>query len=131
EADVLQQQDVAVVQAIGALVSVLSRHVASQRHPLVETLSESLSNRRQGQLRVDLALGAAQVGGDDDASPLVQQGAQRRDGRVDTARVGDLPVSQRNVQVRTNQHVAAFHAFGQKVLEGLYCHETRHPLKEA
>ena len=66
EADVLQQQDVAVGQALGAGQRVGADDVAGQLDVPAQLLAERRGDRGQRELRIRLALGPAQVRGDDD-----------------------------------------------------------------
>ena len=66
EADVLQQQDVAVGQALGAGQRVGADDVTGQLDVPAELLPQRRGDRGQRELRVGPALGPAEVRGDDD-----------------------------------------------------------------
>ena len=98
EADILQQEDVAVVQAVSALVCVLTGHIAGQGDELPQGLGKRLSDRSQGVLRVDFALRAAQVCGQDDLCATLDQRLDGRQRGGDTTGVGDVAlIVQRDV----------------------------------
>ena len=66
-ADVLENQDLAVGQACGLSLGVLADQVGGDLHGHGCELGQACCCRCDGVLGVDLALGAAQVCGDDDA----------------------------------------------------------------
>lgn len=73
ETDVLQQQDVAIGQALGAGQRVGAHHIAGKLHVPTEALTESLGHRGQGEFGIRRTLGPAQVCGHDDLGPGVRQ----------------------------------------------------------
>ena len=73
EADVLQQQDVAVGQALGAGQRVGPDDVTGQLDVTAELLPQRLRDRGQRELRVRTVLRPAEVRGDDDLGAGVGQ----------------------------------------------------------
>ena len=97
--------------------------VAGESNELAEALGQRFSDGLQRELRVDLALRAAEVGHGDHLGAAVKQRLQGGKGRVDAARVSNVAVLvERDVEVGADQNVAAFHAFVEKLLERLRCH---------
>jgi hypothetical protein len=103
-AHVLQQRDLAVGQGRHGGLRGLADDVAGQLHVDAEQLAEAGGDGSQRVLGVDLALGAAEVGHDDDAGAGVAQRGQRRERGADAAVVGDVLLSvQRDVEVAADE----------------------------
>ncbi len=122
EANVLEQEDVAVGQAFRAGQRVLPDDVAGELDVAAEHVAEFRRDRGEGELRIGLALGPAQVGGDDDLRARLGERGDRRGGRDDATGVGDRRAVQRDVEVRAHQHATALDAGGEQILESLNCH---------
>ena len=104
EADVLQQDDLAVTGCGDSGLGGLTDGVLGERHLGTGHLSEALGHGGQGVVGVGLALGTPEVGGDDDLGTGVEQGAQGGQSGLDTAVVGDVLVGvQRHVEVGADQ----------------------------
>ena len=125
EAHVLQQDDAAVGQAAGQRLRGLADQVTGQRDLGAEQLGKPLGDGREGVLRVRLALGAAEVRGDDDLRARVGELLDRRQRGADPAVVGDAVPVERDVQVAAHQHVAALNALAQQVVEVLDGHPAQ------
>ena len=118
EADVLQQRDLAVGQARDGRLGGLAHDVGRQCHGPAEQLAQPRGDRRQGVLRVRLALRAAQVRGDDNAGAGVEQAGQGRQRGADAPVVGDGGAVQRHVEVGADEHALA--AQVAQVVDGLH-----------
>ena len=88
-------------------------------------LGETLGDRGQGEVGVDLPLGATQVGGDDHLGTGVEQGAQGGQSGLNAAVVSNVLVGvQRHVEVGADQDSLAL-----EVAQGLNgLHEASHRL---
>ena len=112
EADVLQQQDVAVGEPLGAGQRVGTDHIAGQLDVTAQLLPERLRDGRERELRVGTVLGPAEVGGDDDLGAGVGQRLQRGHRGDDPAGIGDVAlVVERDVEVGAHQHAPARNPF--------------------
>ena len=122
-ANVLENQDLAVSQASCLSLSILANQVGCNLHGHGCKLSQACCRRCDGVLGVDLALGAAQVCGDDNARASLGKLLNHRQGCADAAVVGDDAVLQGYVQVGANEDVAAcdafFEQFGQCLSHGI------------
>ena len=122
EADVLQQQDVAVAEGGGLGLRVVAGHVGGQRDRRPEQLRQPRRDRRERELRVRRALGPAEVRGDDHAGAGVAERLERGEAGPDPAVVGDRAgaLVQRDVQVGAQQHAPTRDALGEEVVEGAH-----------
>ena len=124
EADVLQQQDVAVGEPFGPGQRVAADDIAGQLHVPAELLTERRGDRRQRQLRVGPVFRPTQVRGDHHLGAGVDKRLQRRHRGGDPARVGDdALVVERDVQVGAHQHAPPRNTFGQQVFQRWNCHD--------
>ena len=110
-AHVLQQGDVAVAEPGHHRRRGLAGHVGREGDRAPEQLGEARGDRRERQLGLGLALGAAQVGHEDDARPARAQRLDGRQRRADAAVVGDATravagVLERDVEVRPHEDPA-------------------------
>ena len=110
-ADVLNDQNFAVSQGCCLSLCVLAYQVGCNLHGHGCQLSQACSCRCDGVLGVNLALGAAQVRGHDNACASLGKLLNDGQGCADAAVVGDNAVLQGYVQVGTNENVAACDAF--------------------
>ena len=125
EAHVFQQEHVAVGQAVGALVGVFAHDVTGEGHVLAEGVGEGCGDGCEGEFGVDLPFGAAQVGHEDDFSAGLREGFNGGQGCGDPAGIGDFPrLVQGNVEVGTDENVAACHSFGDEILQRFDCHRV-------
>ncbi len=122
EADVLQQEDVTVGQALGAGQSILPDDIAGELDVAAEHLTELRRDGRERELRIRLALGAAEVGCDDDLGARFRECLDRRGGRDAPAGVGDRRAVQGDGGVGAHQHTAPLHPGVEQILQGLNCH---------
>ena len=125
EADVLQQNDVARLHRVDALLGVLADDVLGQDDLLIELLAQALRNGGQGILHVEFALGTAQVRAEDDGRIVVQEvldGGQRRH---DAGVVGDLRAVQGDVEVAAHEYALAGYI---DIFDGLLVHNNTHSL---
>ncbi len=114
EADVLQQQDVAVGEALRARQCIRADDITGQLDVPAELLGQRLGHRGERELRRRTVFGPTEVGGDDDLGAGVGQRLQRGHRRDDAARVGDVAVVvERDVQVGAHQYAPARNPFCQ------------------
>ena len=66
EAQVLEQQDLARPEALDRVLRADAQRVAGDRHVPPHQLAEALPDRPQPETVLDLAVGAAEVAGEDD-----------------------------------------------------------------
>ena len=107
ETDVLEQGDLALTQGGDGLGGRRANDVGGQRDLHTGKLSEALGDGGQREGGIDLALGAAEVGHDDDLGTGVGEGLEGRQRRADTAVVGDDAVLERNVEVGADEDALA------------------------
>ncbi len=125
EADVLQQQHIAVGEALGAGERVGAHHVAGELHMAPEPLAELLGHRGQRELRVRLPLGAAEVSGHHHLGSGLDQRPQRGQRGDDPARVGDTAVVvQGDIQIGAYEHAPTRNTLRQKIIECLDAHRS-------
>ncbi|CKP54343.1 Uncharacterised protein [Mycobacterium tuberculosis] len=114
EADVLQQQDVAAGEPLGAGQRIGADNVSSQLDVPAELLTQRHGDRRQRQCRVRPVLGTSQVRGNHHLGVGVEQRLQRRRRRDDAARIGNGAVLvERNVEIGAHQHSTPRNTFGE------------------
>ena len=104
---VLEQGDLALTQGGDGICGGGADDVGGQRDLHAGQLGEAGGDGGQGEGGVDLALGAAEVGHDDDLGTGVGQGLKGGQCCADAAIVGDDAVLQRNVEVGTDQDALA------------------------
>ncbi|ODR21674.1 hypothetical protein BHQ19_20490 [Mycolicibacterium porcinum] len=108
----LQQQDVAVGQALGAGQRVGADHIAGQLDVATQLLPQRRGDRRQRQLRVRGTLGTAEVRGDDHLGTGLGQCFQRRDRGDDATRIGDVAlVIEGDVEIGADQDTTSRNPF--------------------
>ncbi len=121
EADVLQQHDVAGLHLRDALLGILADDVLGQHDRLAQLFGQAGGDGGQGVLHIELALGAAQVRGQDDGRIVIQQVLDGGQSRHDAGLVRDLVAVQRDVEVAANEHFLAGYL---NILNGLLVHST-------
>ncbi|SKU05590.1 Uncharacterised protein [Mycobacteroides abscessus subsp. abscessus] len=94
---------------------------------LPQQFTQRRPDRGQGQLRIRLSIGAAQVRGHDDLGPGTRKRADGRHRGHDATGIrnmGDVAVQvlEWDVQVRPDQHALARNSLGQQIVEGLDRH---------
>jgi hypothetical protein len=101
EAEVLEEDDLAVLGAVHGLLDLLADAVVCESHALAEELLELGNNRLEAVLLVGLAIRAAEVGHEDDGLSAVLGGILDCGKSTDNALVvGDLLVGvEGNVEV--------------------------------
>ncbi len=118
-AQVFQQGHLAVLERLDRAPRALADHIGGEGHVLAEQLAEPRGDGRERVFRVDLALGPAQVGADDDLGAPFEQGLDRRHRRPDAAVVGDrLPV-EGDVEVGAHEHAPPLHV---EIVERAHAH---------
>ena len=103
EAQVLEQDDLAVLQRVDAGACVVADHVVGHGDVLAEQLGEPRPDRRHRVGRVHLPRRAAEVGGHDHPRPAVEQQPQGRQGRLQAQVVRDPAPVERGVEVGTQE----------------------------
>src|SRR5690606_37389744 len=107
EWDDLGQRDLAVGERGDRSLGRGADDVLGEADLGAEHLAEPLRDRGEGELRVDLALGAAQVRGHDDARTGLTQTGDRRGCRADATVVGDRRPVEGDVEVGADEHALA------------------------
>jgi hypothetical protein len=118
EADVLQQGHAAVLHGVDHLGGGRADAVAGEGHLLLQQLAQRLGDEGQAHLRHDLALGAVEVGQQDDLGALCRQVVDGRQGRAQAGVVGDLAAVDRHVEVHPDQGALAGEIGGVEGAEG-------------
>ena len=122
EADVLQQHDLAVLEAGGQLLGGRPDHVLGHLHFHAQHFAKTLGDGLEGILHVKLALGTAQVGAQDHFGAMLHQvldGGQRAAQTVFVS--DDLVFVHGHVKIAANKH---FFAFDLNVLDGFLRHNV-------
>jgi hypothetical protein len=99
EPQVLEQDDVAVAEPVDTFAGIGPDHVAGDGDLTAQQLAEPPPHGRHRVRRVDLAVGAAEVGGQYHAGAAVEQQAQGRQRGLQPQVVGHGAAVQRGVQV--------------------------------
>jgi hypothetical protein len=120
EAEVLQDGDLALAQAVDDGPGGLADGVRGERHLAAQQLTQPLRGGRQGVGRVRGALGAAQVGGDDDLGAVLGELGDRRLDGADPAVVGDGRAVERHVEVGADEDPLARHPFCGEIVDRLH-----------
>lgn len=120
EAQVLDDRDLARLQAVHGVVGGGADGVLGERHGRAEEFTEPLRGGQQREGRVRRALGAAEVRGDDDARAGLGEGLHGGQHGADTAVVGDGGAVQRHVEVGADEDPLAGHAFGEEFVDRLH-----------
>ena len=103
EAEVLEEEELAVAQPLHGVDRADAERVAGDRHVAAEELRQALGDRPQAEAVLDLAIGPAEVAREDHPRPVGQEVVDRRDRGTDARIVGDLAVLQRDVEVDANE----------------------------
>ena len=120
EAQVLDDRDLAVGEAGDGGPGGLADRVGREGHVRPEEFTEARGGRGEGEGRVRGALGAAQVGGDDDPGARVGEGLDRGQHGADAAVVGDTRAVQRHVQIGADEDPLARDPFGEEFVDRLH-----------
>ena len=89
EPQVLEQRDVAVLQATDHRLCVVADRVRGERDRPAEQLRQARGDRSQREPGLRRALGATEVGAHDDPGPRLDERVDRREAGPDPAVVGD------------------------------------------
>ena len=90
EADVLEDERLALPELLLEPVDLGPDDVGGLGHLVGDELGEAGRGRLEAHLRVHLALGPAEVGGDDELRPVAEEVRDRREGGPDARVVPDL-----------------------------------------
>ncbi len=107
EAEVLEQQHLAVLERGSLGLGVLADRVVGEEDGGAEHLAEAVGDGREGVLGLRSALGATEVRTDDDARAGVGEALDRRRRRADAAVVGDGRAVERHVEVGADEDALA------------------------
>ena len=107
EAEVLEHEHLARPQALDRVLGPDPERVAGDRDVPAHQLGQDLPDRPQAQPVLDLAVRPAEVAGQDDRRPGVEERVDGRDGGPDARVVGDPAVGQRDVEVDANEDAFA------------------------
>ena len=122
EADVLQQHDLAILEAGSQRLGGGADHVIGHLHLHAQHFAEALGDGLEGILHVKLALGAAQVGAQDHSGAVLHQvldGGQRATQPVFVG--DDLVFVHGHVKIAADKHSLAFDL---NVLDGFLRHNV-------
>ncbi len=124
EAEVLQQQDLAVGQRRGRGLRRRRRRCRSRTATGAPSSSpRRVGDRGEGELRVRRALGAAEVRAHDDAGARVRRSAAASAGRArmrPSSVISPRALVERDVQVGAHEHAPTRDALGEQVVESLH-----------
>ena len=107
EAEVLQEQDLAVAEALDRVLRAHAEGVAGHRDRLAHELAEALGHRPEPEAVADLAVRPAEVAGQDDPGALGLQVPDRGQRRPDARVVGDPAILERDVEVDADEDALA------------------------
>ncbi len=107
EAEVLEQERLARPEPANRILGADPERIARARHVHPEELAQALGDRPQAQSVLDLAVGPAEVAGQDDPGALREQGPDRGEGGPDARVIGDLAVLEGNVEVDADEDTLA------------------------
>ena len=108
EADVLEDEDLAVSEGIDGGLGLLAVGVVDELHVIAGDLGELVGGRLEGELGLGaVALGAAEVAHEDDLGALVLEVLDGGDGGADAGVVGDDAVLQGDVEVDAHEDALA------------------------
>ena len=109
KADVFEQQDLALLQGGSLGDGVLTDDVVRKDHVFAEKLGQTLRDGRHGELRVEFALRAAEVGAKDQLCAVVQQVVDGGQGLHDPLVGRDDAVFHLDVEVAAYKDLLALH----------------------
>ena len=111
KAQVLQQHDLTGLKGGGLGLGVLAHHIAGENDALAQQLLQTFGHRGQAQLRLDFALGLAQMGAGDDGCALIQQILEGGQSGADALVIGDGAglLILGHVEVAAAEHLLALH----------------------
>ncbi len=118
EADVLEQQHPARLQAIDGCVGARSDDVVGEVDVRTGQLGQTRRDRRQREGGVGRALGPSEVAREDHLRAAAAQVLDRRQRRADASVVGDRAVLDRDVEVDADEHAAPVDV---DLVEALHC----------
>ncbi len=108
EADVFEQQHVAVLQRIGRLLGLGADAVAGELHRFAQKLAEPVGARLERILGLRPALGPAKVRHEDHPAAAIDDVLDRRQRHDDTPIVGDLAAFEGHVEIDAHEHALTF-----------------------
>jgi hypothetical protein len=118
EAQVLEQQDLAVAELRDGRLRLRADRGLAERHRTCERLGQALRYRAKGELRLPLPLRPPEVRAERHPRPAGKQPPQAAERCLDPRVVGHAPVPQRHVQVGTDQHPPATQPpIGQQIIK--------------
>src|SRR4051794_22334571 len=107
EAEVLEEQDLAVAEATDRVLGARAQRVTRDRHGPAEELAEALADGTQSIAVAHLAVGPAEMAGEDDPRALAHEIADRRECGADPGVIRDLAVLQGDVEVHPDEDALA------------------------
>ena len=107
EAQVLEEQQLAGSEPPHGVLGSRAERVAGHRDRASEQLGQPLRDRPEPERVLDLAVGAAQVTGEDEARALREQVLDRRQRGADALVVGDLAVLEGDVEIDADEDAFA------------------------
>ena len=110
ETDVFQQHDLTGLDAVGHHLGNGAVDVSSHGHLDVQEFLQSSGHGLEAHLGIDLALGAAQMGAQDDGGIVLQQITDGGQSAADADIIGDLAVLiQRHVEIAAQEDFLSGH----------------------
>ena len=107
EPEILEQQQLAALQRLGLRACRVADAVRRERHRPRQQRAQALGHRRERELGVGPALGAAEVRGEHDGGAAIEGQPQRGDHRTQAGVVGDGAPLEGGVEVRADEHAFA------------------------
>ena len=110
ETDIFQHDDLTGLDSGAQAVGILPDHIVGQSHRHFQQLGQAVGHRLQGILGVILALGAPQMGYDDDSGTAGDQIAQGGQSPLNASFIGQMPILVNGgVEIAADQHFFAAH----------------------
>ena len=128
EAEVLEEDRLARPHPLDGVLGADPERVAGHGHVPPQELAQALADRPQPEPVLDLAVGPAEVAGEDDLRARAEERRDRRQGGPDARVVGDLAVGERDVEVDADEDALAR---GVEVADGQLVHGHRRPRRQA
>ena len=126
EPDVLEEKRFALAQGVLQPPDLVADDVGGHNDFVRDEIGQPLRGRAEAHRRIDLALGPAEVGGDDEAGAVIEEPDDRRQRGADARVVADPALFvQRDVEIDAEEDELAFDVqVGDKVHAGLTWRRT-------
>jgi hypothetical protein len=107
EPQVLEQDDLAGAHPLECVFGADAEGIACDRHVAAQQLGQPLADRAQAKAVGDLAVGSAQVAGEDDLRPGLHERDDGRDRGADPRVILHLAVGERDIEVDAHEDALA------------------------